>query len=1430
MPASTSPSDKILWTCLPNGINQAVAGGPHLRIAVVVSPRLGSGSLGLFSNWPEIVSQLTFQVEIKGGPQPPPTKPINLDPAALDPKLWASLFPPATFVRPHDPANPTAARFADNIRRNHGIQSYGVRNIAAHIKETYQGVEPATPHQLPTAAHPALMRMVTDLGPIATNAAGARDAVVAAMARAPRINSKTRTTELNLSPTAAPLTQPGFDFARLHAYRTRALGTPAAPSPPRPGFPPHPPPTPPTLDFHQMVSSLGDYPLILRRLGLIIDLEIPFTAATPGDSQLRIKEVSGGGLPSQDPQPWTCYLLSDVFVAKPASAKPASAKPDPGTLHDGVMDLDGVDDSHALNAANDFEIVQIDPDGAGAKVLNLIAALARYSLIGAFDHSAGSTPLGSKVQEPIGLPTLRSAGLGLAKTDRHTDVTTSITNAATWSQSAASPFHAEDLLRGYRVDILDETQGNTWQSLCRRIGTYKLRDGSVFDLPADEGYVKAASSTTSQYSPDPDKADLSSPLYMHESIFRWTGWSLCAPRPGKTIVDQGTADVANDAPPEWSKTGTGLSVNFRPVPGSLPRLRFGHSYRIRVRAVDLAGGGLKLTDPPTLANVSNPVVYARFDPILPPVVVPTDVASEGESVERLVIRSNYDKTAAQYASDPAVQKALDGRPYAPTNDRHIVPPKTSLQMAETHGAFDRFMGGGASDQACDAGYNLALREAGTLADTAIVDVSTGVASIQVQGVKVVSTSSSGQSVIHTEPQLRTPYLPDVIARGAALSGVPGARPDLQGGVVTETVSTTVAQSWGSVAPPAASNTLVVKVPFSEAWPDTQPFRLRIAERPGTVPAAAAGARPEDYDETFSDTGQPRWDPAARVLTVFLGKGQTARICYSSYPDLTDVLVSQTPAAVPQLGYLHWWISIPGRTQQQILALAEFAATGVNWQVSPFRELVLVHAVQQPLFAPAMAPQYPDALASLGNTTVTLAFTALFNALSTGKLDLFASWTEPVDDLAEDGPKRISGNAHVGELRLEPPLTPTGGNANAKFYSQPHLFGDTKFRSVDYFLRATTGFREYFPVAITADPKNITRDGPKVTLKVPNRARPAAPKVLYALPSFRWDPVRPRRPIAPGARLSSRRLGGGLRVYLDRPWFSTGDGELLAVVLRPVGTPVADDDPTKNVATTWGRDVIFQTPGPPDSEAVPGDNRMATRGPGPAIGNFQGGFVFVDSAPGYREARTSLKLEEIPEILVDVVGYDVQYDTQRKLWYADIQIDRGSSYCPFVRLALTRYQPNSLSGAELSRVVLCDFAQLLPDRTVNIAASADGKVLQIDVSGVEPDESGVSAAVPSPPLFGRNHVDVGVQMRDLGNSDPDLGWVPATTARIAGGRPNPPAPQHLWSGTITMPEAIGSGKYRVLVQEFESYYNDDSQETDPTKGVATRLVYADTIDM
>ena len=166
------------------------------------------------------------------------------------------------------------------------------------------------------------------------------------------------------------------------------------------------------------------------------------------------------------------------------------------------------------------------------------------------------------------------------------------------------------------------------------------------------------------------------------------------------------------------------------------------------------------------------------------------------------------------------------------------------------------------------------------------------------------------------------------------------------------------------------------------------------------------------------------------------------------------------------------------------------------------------------------------------------------------------------------------------------------------------------------------------------------------------------------------------------------------------------------------------------------------------------------------------------------------------------------------------MDPGASYCPFVRLALARYQPNSVTGAELSRIVLCDFAQLLPDRTLNVSASADGKALQIDVEGFahhgldKPDEWYRG---------GRNGIQVTVGMKDPGNPDPDVGWLALpsnTTARIHGGDVPLPSSTGIptpWTGTGTMPEPIGSGKYRLFVTEYLG-------------GNIGSPVYADTIDM
>src|SRR5262249_50614172 len=141
----------------------------------------------------------------------------------------------------------------------------------------------------------------------------------------------------------------------------------------------------------------------------------------------------------------------------------------------------------------------------------------------------------------------------------------------------------------------------------------------------------------------------------------------------------------------------GLQVNFAPTPGSLPRLRFGHSYRLRVRTVDLAGNSEPPPPPGSTddSHATDLITYTRFDPVDVPVVVLRDVLTEGESLEQMVIRSNYDQTCDVYINSAPVQTAVQGKPYKAyktVNDRHLAPPKTSQLMAETHGKFDASIG------------------------------------------------------------------------------------------------------------------------------------------------------------------------------------------------------------------------------------------------------------------------------------------------------------------------------------------------------------------------------------------------------------------------------------------------------------------------------------------------------------------------------------------------------------------------------------------------------------------------------------------------------------------------------------------------------------------------------------------------------------------
>ena len=197
-----------------------------------------------------------------------------------------------------------------------------------------------------------------------------------------------------------------------------------------------------------------------------------------------------------------------------------------------------------------------------------------------------------------------------------------------------------------------------------------------------------------------------------------------------------------------------------------------------------------------------------------------------------------------------------------------------------------------------------------------------------------------------------------------------------------------------------------------------------------------------------------------------------------------------------------------------------------------------------------------------------------------------------------------------------------------------------------------------------------------------------------------------------------------------------------------------------------------------------------------------------ATPGAFPRRIStagpLSIGELPPAAgVMVAGHEVHFDTDRRLWYCDLELDMGPAYFPFVRLALARYQPMSLDGAHLSRVIQTDFIQVVPDRTAVIERTRGG--LSIDVSG-HAGRNWLGPITPLPHFF-----------YDIGDLDPDA---PNTTMRAVLERRTPGIPGDLgwepvgsaitlsatakdfkvsWKGSLTTPEsAFDDGAYRVLI--------------------------------
>ena len=326
----------------------------------------------------------------------------------------------------------------------------------------------------------------------------------------------------------------------------------------------------------------------------------------------------------------------------------------------------------------------------------------------------------------------------------------------------------------------------------------------------------------------------------------------------------------------------------------------------------------------------------------------------------------------------------------------------------------------------------------------------------------------------------------------------------------------------------------------------------------------------------------------------------------------------------------------------------------------------VHAVRKPLTSPQWNLP-PSAIGrTAGSTHAGLSPTFDDTGLdpgSTGRLEVHASWPEPIG-------ADVSGAFVHGE-----PMPPAGPVA----WQFLHDFGDTKHRTVTYTLTAISRFRQYFDHGDEPD-ANFQLMQPQAPVNVLSTVQPPEVNVTSAVPSFAWTTTAGDR------RIEHTRSSWRLRLELSGSWYRTGIGERLAVVLAPDGAE-----------------------GAPSFSALGRDPVSATAPAGPVL-----------PLSWCAEAAATVPGFPLPGggTLADLALYDVFAEGDS--YYCDIELrpppGATASYAPLVRLSVARYQPDSLTGLELSAPTLTDWAQLLPDRHVAVDRTGPGLNVLIDGLG------------------------------------------------------------------------------------------------------------------
>jgi len=1353
---------KIILTALPNGIAKKL-GTNTVNASVALSLQVEDVNTTLQNvpdmlNWAEKVKTGKFIVYINGTAVQ--AKVVSKE---VDVQLWKNLFAPTVIVR----------SFVQEDLSDRPILSYPVKHIISFVKDAITTMGNQFADDLPDSNYytdSGSFKSISDYTVAPYPKRGREkitlDSLVTKIPTDRRINELLKKNKaIPFNPSASPT----FDFAQLKnfhgLYNKKEVKN-------------YVPVQKPDFEFHDILSVIAAYPQLLRKLGLVFDLEFALPA-------FMLKNI----------EPTIRIAFSEInFTTATTVSCPATAytKTNNG-FYIKAADNSLIDKGYLKLNTDAFTVFQVDTDGAGLKLCGMIDNLqlkkAKH-IFYAVDNlipNENLVPLfNNEAPSKEGLPVNRTTGIAIAKngmaagiqqkfvrmnTLRPALVAAGIAPAGLTGNNASfilpnEILFADDLTLGYRMDVQPEDMGGKWFSLHKRNNKYSfINSGNSYidipDMPVDEGYIQigAAEEDTSS----------GKQLKIGEAITRWDGWSLSVPPVGSAL-NEPTIDedeIHDKSKPgatekEAAKYRAPLSADFKLSvspsieKGSLPMLRFGKKYAIKIRTVDVAGNSVDHTFTPE--NAAQAVVpnirYMRYEPADTPFLLLGNKMKDGESSEMMVIRSNENITVEEY------EKTTAGNKYIADAVRHVKPPRCTVERATAHGMLDKGFGQANAAQAATY-YQKIIAEKDPL-------------------FKEEDNSPNLQIYNPDQQTFPVEYLADPMAAGVTFfisTNDPNPKlPDPE--VVTKRVSFYFDEEVTTAAQ-------LNKKATTEEWFNPKTFRILLREGNPAV----------------------KWEASSRTLNVTLQKGVIFRMNYASFWRPDDLI--KLSGILDMMGMN----TLAGAVGKRI-------AGGQHWMFSPWRQISFVHAVQQPISVDASGKKYPAIVnivpdRDYGDNFSWLNTQLLVHGPSTGQFDLDADWQDWIDDVEEPALQIVDVKAKVFHFTtLYKVFDYVFGNINGiknnPFPALKHTFNDTKHRFINYHSIATTRYREYFFNLIKDKGAafKLTREGEIVNkVNILSSARPVAPQVEYVIPTFEWNRATTGKKTVTG-RIS------GLRVYLKRPWYSSGEGEQLAVVLM---FPKVSDNLGGSAGatyTTWGTDPA-KLSAPLSGGITP--NHLS----------------FVNLKP---ENIAMTAVVEHPTAKVAVAAFDVKYDKDRQLYYADIMFNIGAAYFPFVRLAVAAYQKHSVKKNDtdccLSPIVQPEYIQIPAPRASSVEFGSSRRDVTVAISGS-------IAKMAQAPEY-RSRVDFIIEPMDIPASE---------EAHISLDRPPIDSYQYvlqpkdinnylfLHSHQFQLPAAYSSKAFRIKVLEYELITYDPLKPNPNPGGVnfgsmplKERLVFADVYEV